>query len=141
MKFIVQLDSINAVIPTKAHPTDAGFDLVTPEDVIIYPGDVVPVNTFVRIQLQPGYEAQIRSRSGLAMKKQLFVLNSPGTIDSTYTGHIIVLLQNLSDKKVSLKVGDRIAQMVINKLPDVELEQGQIIIETERGESGFGSTG
>ena len=141
MKFIVQLDSINAVIPTKAHPTDAGFDLVTPEDVIIYPGDVVPVNTFVRIQLQPGYEAQIRSRSGLAMKKQLFVLNSPGTIDSTYTGHIIVLLQNLSDKKVSLKVGDRIAQMVINKLPDVELEQGKIVIETERGEAGFGSTG
>lgn len=141
MKFIVQLDSINAVMPKKAHPSDAGFDLVTPEDKTIYPGEVLPVNTYVRIQLEPGYEAQIRSRSGLAMKKQLFVLNSPGTIDSTYTGHIIVLLQNLSDKKVYLNCGDRIAQMVINKLPDVELEQGQIVIETERGEAGFGSTG
>ena len=141
MTFTVQLDHEKAVIPTKAHPSDAGFDLYTPEDVCIWPHSLQPINTFVRIQLKPGFEAQIRSRSGLAMKKNLFVLNSPGTVDSQYSGHIIILLYNLGAKKVQLKAGDRIAQMVINKLPDVNLEVGQIIIETERGEGGFGSTG
>jgi len=139
--FVVQLDHVNAVMPTKAHSGDAGFDLYAPEDVCIPPQELCPVNTYVRIQLEPGYEAQIRSRSGLAAKRKLFVLNSPGTIDSFFRGHIGILLYNLGDENVFLKAGDRIAQMVINKLPDVELEQGQIIIETERGEAGFGSTG
>ncbi len=139
--FTVQLDHEDAVVPSKAHPTDAGFDLVTPEEICVWPRSLQPVNTFVRIQLEPGYEAQIRSRSGLAMKKNLFVLNSPGTIDGQYTGHIVVLLYNLGSKKVVLNKGDKIAQMVIQKLPDVQLTSGSIVIETERGESGFGSTG
>lgn len=139
--FTVQLDHVDAVVPKKAHPSDSGFDLVTPEDVCVWPRSLQQVNTFVRIQLEPGYEAQVRSRSGLALNKSLFVINSPGTIDSQYTGHIIVLLYNLGAKKVILNKGDKIAQMVIQKIPDVELEEGNINLETERGEGGFGSTG
>jgi len=139
--FTVQLDHADAVIPKKAHPSDAGFDLYTPEDVCIWPNDIQMVNTYVRIELEPGYEAQIRSRSGLAAKKKLFVLNSPGTIDSTYRGHIVVIMYNLGAKKIILKKGDRIAQMVIQKIPDIELKEGTIHHKTERGEGGFGSTG
>jgi dUTP pyrophosphatase len=91
--------------------------------------------------LPEGYEAQIRSRSGLAAKSGVFVLNSPGTVDSSYRGEICVVLMNTSDRGIWINNGDRIAQMVINKIelwPPVVVEE---LDSTDRGEGGFGSTG
>ncbi len=93
------------------------------------------------IELPQGYEAQVRPRSGLAFKKGISVLNSPGTIDADYRGEIGVILINLSSKDFIIKDGERIAQMVIAKHEKAEWEEVEELIETERGIGGFGSTG
>jgi dUTP pyrophosphatase len=91
--------------------------------------------------LPPGYEAQVRSRSGLASKKSVFVLNSPGTIDPDYRGDVGVILQNLGTETFIIKPGDRIAQLVIGKIIESEIELVSKVDDTVRGTNGFGSTG
>lgn len=125
----------------------AGYDLAngTAERIPIYPGKHCIVRTGIRIDVPTGFEAQIRSRSGLAAKNGVMVLNSPGTIDSDYQGEVCVILYNAGSDLFWVEPGARIAQLVINKLPDVELVEvvtGDLFAEeTERGSKGFGSTG
>ncbi len=125
----------------KAHPSDAGYDLAATHSDRIFPGERALISTGVMLALPNGYEAQIRSRSGNALKKGLMVLNSPGTIDSGYRGEIGVILLNTGSETVDIDIGDRVAQMIIQKLPDVELVVATIEDETERGATGFGDSG
>jgi dUTP pyrophosphatase len=99
------------------------------------------VSTGLYIELPIGYEAQIRSRSGLAAKKGVTVLNAPGTIDADYRGEINVILVNLSNERFIIEDGERIAQMIITKHERVKWSETEILLETERGVGGFGSTG
>ena len=121
----------------------AGMDLLAAidEDLVIKPGEVSLVKTGIAIALEPGYEAQVRPRSGLALKKQLTVLNSPGTIDSDYRGEICAILINHSKEDFVINRGMRIAQMVIAKYEQAQIEEVESLDETVRGEGGFGSTG
>ncbi|MFW6337865.1 MAG: dUTP diphosphatase [Alkalispirochaetaceae bacterium] len=99
------------------------------------------VPTGIRVELPPGYEAQIRPRSGLAAREGVTLLNTPGTIDADYRGEIKAILVNLSDSRVTITPGMRIAQMVIAPVSRARFEQVETLAETVRGEGGFGSTG
>ncbi|MBQ4314814.1 MAG: dUTP diphosphatase, partial [Lentisphaeria bacterium] len=109
-------------------------------DIVLEPGVSTLVPTGVYIELPVGYEAQIRPRSGLALKHDLMLTNSPGTVDAGYRGEIGVIMYNAGRAAFSITRGDRIAQMVICRLPDVELVQADELNSTLRGEGGFGST-
>ena len=121
----------------------AGMDLRASleESIILKPFQRLVVKTGLFISLQQGYEAQIRPRSGLALKKGITVLNSPGTIDADYRGEIGVILINLSDSDFEINSGDRIAQMIIAKHETIEWEAVDKLDDSVRGDKGFGSTG
>ncbi len=128
------------------HSADAaGLDLLAavPEDspLMLSPGQRALVPTGLTIALPSGYEAQVRPRSGLASKHGVTVLNSPGTVDADYRGEIGVLLVNHGDGPFSIRRGERIAQMVIAPVVQVELVSAAKLSATERGSGGFGSTG
>lgn len=133
----------NQQLPEYATPLSAGMDLRANigEDIVLKPMERRLIPTGLHIALPEGYEAQVRPRSGLALKHGITVLNSPGTIDADYRGEICVLLINLSDKDFIITDGERIAQMVIARH-----EQGKFVIVDEldttlRGEGGYGHTG
>lgn len=128
-------------IPTYETPNAAGADIRTNEDFILYPGNRILVHTGIYLELPEGYEAQIRSRSGLALKKGIIVYNSPGTVDSDYRGEVCVILYHGGDTPEEFHRGDRIAQMVIAKHEHAEFELVEELSSTERGEGGFGHTG
>ena len=130
-------------LPEYATPQSAGMDLRANIDapIVLKPLERVLVPTGLHIALPEGYEAQIRPRSGLALKHGITVLNTPGTIDSDFTGDIGVILINLSDSPYVIEPGERIAQMVIARYEHAELELVESISETERGDGGFGHTG
>lgn len=130
-------------IPKKAHASDAGYDIKAACDVIVTlnPGDIVLVPAGFKMELEQGYEAQIRSRSGNALKLGLIVANSPGTIDAGYRGEVGVILHNAGSKKIIVHRGDKIAQMVFAKLPEIDIEISAVSEYSDRGEGGFGSTG
>lgn len=131
-----------ALFPRKAHPDDAAFDLRASEDLILPVRRSTAVPTGIRIELPPDYEAQIRPRSGLALKHDLMLTNSPGTVDAGFRGEIKVIMYNGGTEPFPIKRGDRIAQMVIARLPEVELfSDGEELSGTGRGEGGFGSSG
>ena len=121
----------------------AGMDLRASleESIVLKPFQRLVVKTGLFISLQKGYEAQIRPRSGLALKKGITVLNSPGTIDADYRGEIGVILINLSDSDFEINTGDRIAQMIIAKHEKIEWEVVDKLDDSVRGDKGFGSTG
>lgn len=150
----------DAILPVKAHATDSGFDLFANEERIIKPGKTVVIKTGIAIKLPPGYEAQVRPRSGLTSKTKLRV--QLGTIDQDYTGEIGIIADNITnvdsveadgnnlgdflkdwEQKVLIKVnkGDRVAQLVIVPIPAVESYEIDKLEDTERGKNGFGSTG
>lgn len=131
----------DAVLPSYAHPGDAGMDLRSVADVVIAPGKRALVPTGLVMLLPPGYEAQVRPRSGLALKHGVTVLNTPGTIDSGYRGEVGVILANFGDADFQVRKGDKIAQAVIAPVTRPELAETDKIDETERGAGGFGSTG
>lgn len=118
-----------------------GMDLQSNEKIIIPYGGTELVSTGLFISIPIGYEAQVRPRSGLAIRNGITVLNSPGTIDSDYRGEIKIILHNTGENDFVIEPGDRIAQLVICPIQKVELEEVQELDETERGEGGFGSTG
>lgn len=130
-------------LPAYATPQSAGMDLrANIEDpIIIKPLERKLIGTGLHIALPEGYEAQIRPRSGLALKHGLTVLNSPGTVDADYRGEVMVLLVNLSDKDFVVNDGERIAQMVIAKHEQGDFIEVEVLDETERGEGGYGHTG
>ena len=121
----------------------AGMDLRAnlEEPIVLKPIQRLVVKTGLFISLQQGYEAQIRPRSGLALKKGVTVLNSPGTIDADYRGEIGVILINLSDSDFEINTGDRIAQMIIAKHETIKWEAVNKLDDSVRGDKGFGSTG
>ena len=127
--------------PKKAHPDDAGYDLCSRIDAVLEPlsGMAIPVG--FAMELPSGYEAQIRPRSGLAAKHHITVTNSPGTVDANFRGEVKAILYNLGREPFSIQRGDRIAQMVICKLPEIELVEATELSETDRGSGGFGSSG
>lgn len=129
--------------PSYATVNSAGMDLRADidEDIVLKPLERKLIPTNLYIQLPTGYEAQIRPRSGLALKHGITVLNTPGTIDSDYSGNVGVILINLSDTPFVIKDGERICQMVIAKHEDVMWDSVDTLEKTERGEGGFGHTG
>lgn len=157
----------DAVVPEYARPLDAGFDLVAIEDYLVYPGEQVKVRTGLGFQLLPGFELQIRDRSGIASKTKLRVSNAPGTVDAGYRGEVNVLIDNISQMSLSdiaekphvwstgvnvsgakvdrgvyiIKKGDRIAQGVIAIVACADFIVVDKLDESERGGAGFGSTG
>jgi dUTP pyrophosphatase len=133
-----------ASLPMQATPGAAGLDLASADTLVIMPGDRRLAGTGVHVEIPPGFEGQIRPRSGLANARGLTVLNTPGTIDSDYRGEVRVLLVNLGPSHIEIRRGDRIAQLVIAPTPAVELvpvECLEDLAETNRGAGGFGSTG
>ena len=131
-----------AQIPSYAHgpDEDAGMDLHAVEPVELKPGEPTLVPTGLAIELPPGYEAQIRPRSGLELKHAIILPNSPATIDPGYRGEIRVILLNLGKVAYPVRQGDRIAQMVVAKYEPVEWVEADLN-ESARGEGGFGSSG
>lgn len=136
----VKLVNPDAVLPRYIHEGDAGLDLQSMVDVTLNPGEYKVLPTGVAIELEMGYEAQIRPRSGLASKHGISIVNSPGTIDA-FRGELGVILINLGKNTYHVSKGDRIAQMVINKLPNVQIVQVDELSDSTRGTGGFGSTG
>ena len=130
-------------LPEYSTPHSAGLDLRAniDESIILAPLERKLIPTGLFIELPVGYEAQIRPRSGLALKNGITVLNSPGTIDADYRGEICVILINLSNEKFEIKDNERICQMVIAKHEKAELIEVDILNESERGDGGFGHTG
>ena len=141
MKLRVRRLSPDAIIPAYAHPGDAGLDLHACEDVALDPGVTCLVSTGVAIELPEATEAQVRPRSGLALKHSVTVLNTPGTIDEGYRGEVGVVLINHGATTFHVTRGMRIAQLVVQKRWTVEVVQVDGLTDTTRGTGGFGSTG
>ncbi len=129
--------------PERATAQAAGFDLRARVEgaVELAPGERALVPTGIAVALPAGFEGQVRPRSGLAWRQGLTVLNGPGTVDSDYRGEIRVLLVNLGREAVRIERGDRIAQLVVHRLPDVLLRETDGLEQTDRGAGGFGHTG
>ena len=130
-------------LPGYATPGSAGMDLRASLEapLVLQPGERQLVPTGLFLEIPPGYEGQVRPRSGLAIRQGITCLNTPGTIDSDYRGEIKIILINLSDAEQVIQPGDRIAQLVFGKVENALLKEVEIIGETERNEGGFGHTG
>lgn len=146
MKIRIKKLHEDAVIPKYATNGSSGFDLVALEDTVIAPGETKLVKTGLAMDVGPGYELQVRPRSGVSLKTHLRVANAPGTVDSDYRGEICVIMTNTDIAKdvrrtaVIIK-GDRIAQGVICPVVQADIEVVDYLDETDRGDGGFGSTG
>ena len=143
MKVNIKKLSENAAIPQYATEQSAGMDLhaVLDEPVTLRSLERKLIKTDLAIALPVGYEAQVRPRSGLALKHGITILNTPGTIDADYRGNIGVILVNLSSDPFTINNGERIAQLVVSKHERVEWNEVEELSETDRGSGGFGSTG
>lgn len=133
----------DAIIPTKAHKEDVGIDLHTiEEDQFIQPNERLLFRTGLAIQPPKGYELQLRSRSGLAYKHGVIVLNAPATIEPIYIGDVGIILFNTSSEPLKIRKGDRLAQAVFKQYEEnIEFEEVDSMEKTSRGSNGFGSTG
>ncbi len=130
-----------AQLPSYAHPGDAGMDIRSIEELTLAPGARALVHTGLVMQLPPNAEAQVRPRSGLALKHGVTVLNTPGTIDSGYRGEVGVILANFGQEPFVVEKGMKIAQIVVAPVEQAEIEEVLETDATERGAGGFGSTG
>ncbi|MBL8173634.1 MAG: dUTP diphosphatase [Bryobacterales bacterium] len=142
MKIRIKKLRPEAVLPSYAHgpEEDAGMDLRSCADLTIAPGATVLVPTGLALEIPPGYEAQVRPRSGLALKHSITMPNAPGTIDPGYRGELGVILHNLGAHPFPVHAGDRIAQLIVTRYESVEWEETDLQDST-RGQGGFGSTG
>ena len=141
MKIKIKKLNQQAIIPSYQTPQAAGFDLHTLYGGIIKAGERAVVETGLAFEIESGYEVQVRPRSGLALKNGISVLNTPGTIDSDYRGEIKVILINHSNEDFVFQSGDRIAQAVVCLVHQAELEEVETLVQSVRGERGFGSSG
>lgn len=141
MKLRVKKLVDDAILPKYAHPGDAGLDLFAVEATVLEPGATGLVKTGVSIELPEGTEAQVRPRSGLALKHSLTVLNSPGTIDEGYRGEVGVIMINHGKTAFHIEKGMKIAQMLVKPVYTVDVEEVKELSDTSRGAGGFGSTG
>jgi len=128
-------------LPAYASHGAAGLDVVAAEDVTLAPGERHAVATGFAIAIPPGFEVQVRPRSGLALKHGVTCLNTPGTIDEDYRGEVKVILANLGNEPFEVKRGERIAQLVPAPVQKAEFAEVAVLEETSRGAGGFGSTG
>lgn len=140
MRLLVKRLSELAVLPTYAHDGDSGLDLSSIDKGVLQPREWRMFRTGIAIELPESCEAQIRPRSGLALKKGVTVLNSPGTIDASFRGELGVVLVNLGTEEFIVDVGMKIAQLVVMPVYRVEVEEAKKLTETRRGGQGFGST-
>jgi dUTP pyrophosphatase len=134
----------DAVTPKYAYPSDSGFDLYSTEEVTISGGDRQLIPTGIHIDIPEGYEIQVRSKSGLALKQGLMVLNSPGTVDQGYTGEIQIIMFNTTKNKVKIDKGQKVAQAVLCPVVSgkwINIIEKNEINSKDRNENGFGSTG
>ena len=137
----IQKISAQAIVPKRATPGSSGLDLFSSEFISISPNETLAVCTGWKMAVPLGLEIQIRPRSGLALKKQITIPNSPGTIDSDFRGEVKVILRNEGKESFIIEIGDKIAQMVVAPILICEPEVVESLDETLRGEGGFGSTG
>ena len=135
------INKSNNGLPVYETIGSAGCDVRSTHSATINPGDKLLVKTGLYVEIPIGYEIQVRPRSGLAFSKGITVLNSPGTIDADYRGEIGVILINHGHEQVYLEVGERIGQLVLNKVEQIEWEPVLALADTTRGTGGFGSTG
>ena len=141
LKYINESENVN---PDYAYKSDSGFDLRASEDVWVFPNSRVLVPTGLKFDIPDGYEIQVRSKSGLALNQGLFVLNSPGTVDSGYLGEVKVIIFNTTTEKVKIVKGQKIAQAVLCPVVNgkwVSLIQTKSMDDKDRNDNGFGSTG
>lgn len=130
-----------AVLPAYAHEDDAGLDLAVAETCELAPGARAAVPTGLAVAVPRGWVGLVHPRSGLALDRGLTVVNAPGTIDAGYRGELCVLLVNLGDEVVALEPGDRVAQLVLQRVGRAEVVEVEHLEQTSRGQEGFGSTG
>jgi dUTP pyrophosphatase len=129
-------------LPAYAHPGDAGADLVTAVDVTLAPGERALVPTGIALAVPDGYVALVHPRSGLAARHGLSIVNTPGTVDAGYRGEIKVLLVNLDPREpIELRRGDRVAQLVLQRVERAAFAEVEVLPESARGDGGYGSTG
>ncbi|HVL33112.1 MAG TPA: dUTP diphosphatase [Actinomycetota bacterium] len=142
MELLIQRLDTGLPLPARAHPDDAGLDLLSSEDVLIAPGARVSVGTGIAVAIPDGHAGLVTPRSGLAAKHGISIVNAPGVIDSGYRGEVRVLLLN-TDREHEFKVarGDRIAQLLVVPAPAVPVREASELPDTGRGTSGFGSSG
>ena len=141
MKINIELTSELAKVPTYGTQGSSGFDLYSTTELILEPGDRALIPTDIRLDLPEGTEVQIRPRSGLALKYGITVLNTPGTVDESYTGKLGVILINHGQEPFCISIGDRIAQGVLQRVEQVQFNVVPSLDKvTDRGEGGFGST-
>ena len=131
----------SATLPRRAHPGDAGLDLCAAVDLDIPPGATRLVGTGLSLELPPGTEAQVRPRSGLALKHSVTVLNAPGTVDEGYRGEVSVILINHGPAVFEVTRGMRVAQLVVQPTLAVDVTDTAVLSDTSRSQGGFGSTG
>jgi len=140
----IKVADINC-IPSKAHESDAGYDLKANGDYVIHPNTTMVINTGCAIELPEdedwSWQAQVRPRSGLSLKSSVRVANAPAIIDAHYRNDIGVIMHNTATEVFVVSKGDRIAQLVITKIPKVKLTVADTLNETDRGLNGFGSSG
>lgn len=137
----VKLLDPTATAPQFAHSNDACADVRANEDITILPHEVVLVPTGFALAIPEGYEGLVRPRSGLSLKHKLLVVNTPGTIDAGYRGEIKIVLMNLGNTSYTMRKGDRIAQLAIRPVPQINFIEVDELDSTKRGAGGFGSTG
>lgn len=138
----VRLLSSTSKLPVQAHESDAGWDVHSNERLILWPGDFRAVGTGIRLDIKPGWMIQVHSRSGLAAKFGVAVLNAPGIVDAGYQGEVKVILINLGHQEFRVEVGERIAQLIPVRLtPALFRVTSEVPEVTDRGDSGMGSTG
>lgn len=142
-KYLLKVEKINdkAITPNYANKGDAGLDLYSVEELMLNPGERGLIHTGIKIQLPKDTEAQIRPRSGLALKHGISLVNAPGTIDEGYRGEIGVIVINHGKEAFKVEEGMKIAQMVVKPVWKVEVEEVSSLSESERGSKGYGSSG
>jgi len=128
-------------MPSYAHEGDAGMDLYAAEETTLKPGERKLISTGIKVAIPLGYEGQVRPKSGLALKHGISLANTPGTIDAGYRGEVGAILINHSQESYVVQKNMKIAQLIINKVEQAEIEEVPVLDETARNEGGFGSTG
>lgn len=128
-------------LPSYAHPGDAGLDLASAEDRVLEPGERVALSTGIAVAVPDGWVGLVHPRSGLSLRDGVTVVNAPGTVDSGYRGELKVLLVNLGDRPVEITRGERVAQLVLQRVGHAVVEEVDDLDDTARGAGGFGSTG
>lgn len=141
MNLLIKRLSPTAILPSYAHPGDAGLDLFADRAASLEPGETKLIGTGISIELPEGTEGQVRPRSGLALKHSVTVLNSPGTIDRGYRGEVGVILINHGPRRFDVEPGMKIAQLVVAACLTAEVVEAGDLSNSSRGHGGFGSTG